>query len=92
MQPHALFSTVFRTADMARLPPHSHSDVVNAANSTLEVNQGQILSQSLVAIDGFLSQLPYKCHQNRVASVGFAPELPPGWRRNCSVAVRSLDP
>jgi len=29
---------------------------------TLEATQGQI--------DGFLSQRPYKCHQNRVASVG----------------------
>ena len=28
----------------------------------LEATQGQI--------DGFFSQLPYKCHQNRVASVG----------------------
>ena len=32
------------------------------ASSTLEATQGQI--------DGFCSQLPYKCHQNRVASVG----------------------
>jgi len=46
---------------------------------TLLVTQEQILSQSPVAIDGFLSQLPYKCHKNRVASVGFAPGLPPGW-------------
>jgi len=45
--------------------------------ATLEVTQGQILSQSPMAIDGFLSQLTYKCHQNRVASVGFAPGLPP---------------
>ena len=30
-------------------------------HSALEATQGQI--------DGFLSQLPYKCHQNRVASV-----------------------
>ena len=30
--------------------------------STLEAAQGQM--------DGFFSQLPYKCHQNRVASVG----------------------
>ena len=29
---------------------------------TLEATQGQI--------DGFFGQLPYKCHQNRVASVG----------------------
>ena len=28
----------------------------------LEATQGQL--------DGFFSQLPYKCHQNRVASVG----------------------
>ena len=43
--------------------------------SALEATQGQM--------DGFLSQLPYKCHQNRVASVGddlrSAPGLPPGW-------------
>ena len=31
-------------------------------SSALKATQGQI--------DGFLSQLPYKCHQNRVASVG----------------------
>jgi len=31
--------------------------------STLESTQGQI--------DGFFGQLPYKCHQNRVASVGY---------------------
>jgi len=30
--------------------------------ATLEATQGQI--------DGFFRQLPYKCHQNRVASVG----------------------
>ena len=30
--------------------------------SALEATQGQV--------DGFFSQLPYKCHQNRVASVG----------------------
>ena len=34
-------------------------------------------------IDGFFSQITYKCHQNRVAAVGvdlrFAPGLPPGW-------------
>ena len=30
--------------------------------STLEATQGQF--------HGFFSQLPYKCHQNRVASVG----------------------
>ena len=30
--------------------------------ATLEATQGQI--------DSFFSQLPYKCHQNRVASVG----------------------
>ena len=33
-----------------------------AATATLEATQGQF--------DGFFSQLPYKCHQNRVASVG----------------------
>ena len=43
------------------------------------LTQGQILSQSTVAIDGILSQFPYNCHQNRVASLGFAPGLPPGW-------------
>ena len=32
------------------------------ALASLEATQGQI--------DGDLSQLPYKCHQNRVASVG----------------------
>jgi len=31
-------------------------------DTTLEATQGQI--------DGFFSQLPYKCHQNRVVSVG----------------------
>ena len=31
-------------------------------NTALEATQGQM--------DGFFSQLPYKCHQNRVASVG----------------------
>ena len=30
--------------------------------TTLETTRGQI--------DGFFSQLPYKCHQNRVATVG----------------------
>ena len=30
--------------------------------AAMEATQGQI--------DGFFSQLPYKCHQNRVASVG----------------------
>ena len=33
-----------------------------AAGAAGEATQGQI--------DGFFSQLPYKCHQNRVASVG----------------------
>ena len=28
------------------------------------------LESTQVQIDGFFSQLPYKCHQNRVASVG----------------------
>ena len=32
-------------------------------SATLDATQGQM--------DGFLSQLPYKCHQNRVASVGY---------------------
>jgi len=32
------------------------------SETSLEATQGQI--------DGFFSQLPYKCHQNRVASVG----------------------
>ena len=32
------------------------------SRSALEATQGQM--------DGFFSQLPYKCHQNRVASVG----------------------
>jgi len=32
------------------------------AGTTLEATQGQF--------DGFFSQLPYKCHQNRVASAG----------------------
>ena len=36
--------------------------VGSSKNPTLEATQGQI--------DGFFSQLPYKCHQNRVASVG----------------------
>ena len=35
---------------------------LDGALSTLEATQGQI--------DGSLSQLPYQCHQNRVASVG----------------------
>ena len=43
--------------------------------SSLEATQGQM--------DGFFGQFPYKCHQNRVASVGvdcrFAHGLPPGW-------------
>jgi len=34
----------------------------NKQQTTLEAAQGQM--------DGFFSQLPYKCHQNRVASVG----------------------
>jgi len=36
-----------------------------------------------VQIDGFFSQIPYKCHQNRVASLEdsrFEPGLLPGWR------------
>ena len=28
------------------------------------------VNETVGQIDGFLSQLPYKCHQNRVASVG----------------------
>jgi len=40
--------------------PGGHAAMV--FRSTLEATQGQI--------DGFFSQLPYKCHQNRVASVG----------------------
>ena len=48
------------------------------AEATLEVTQRQIISQSPVAIDGLSSQLPYKCHQNREASVGFARGLHPG--------------
>ena len=32
------------------------------SRAALEATQGQI--------DGFFSQLPYKCHQNRVAHVG----------------------
>jgi len=39
--------------------------------TTLEATQGQI--------DGFFSQLPYKCHQNQVIDSGFAHGLPPGW-------------
>ena len=37
--------------------------------STLEATQGQI--------DGFFSQLPCKCHQNRVASVEDRPQICP---------------
>ena len=36
--------------------------VVEGLRSTLEGTQGHI--------GGFFSQLPYKCHQNRVAYVG----------------------
>ena len=40
--------------------------------ATLEATQGQI--------DGFFSQLPYTCHQNRVASVGdLTSDLPLGY-------------
>ena len=48
---------------------------VSHVPSTLETIQGQI--------DDFFSPLPYKCYQNRVASVGdnlrFASGLSPGW-------------
>ena len=37
--------------------------------ATLEATQGQM--------DGFFSQLPYKCHQNRVASVGVSLKICP---------------
>ena len=37
-------------------------EVPGEMQSTLEATQGEM--------DGFFSQLPYKCHQNRVASVG----------------------
>ena len=40
------------------LPGNAH----RLEGSTLETTQGQM--------DGFFSQLPYKCHQTRVASVG----------------------
>ena len=42
--------------------PEGEGDSVVPIGTTLEATQGQI--------DGFFSQLPYKCHQNRVASVG----------------------
>ena len=56
-----------RTASRAPpCPPHSPSFSSSAcssfASSALEATQGQI--------DGFFGQLPYKYHQNRVASVG----------------------
>ena len=41
---------------------HPHDCHVPQVLTTLETTQGQI--------DGFFSQLPHKCHQNRVASVG----------------------
>jgi len=41
--------------------PSDPSDPITCFTA-LESTQGQI--------DGFFSQLPYKCHQNRVASVG----------------------
>ena len=39
-----------------------HRGVQMTPLPTLEATQGQF--------EGFFSQLPYKCHQNRVASVG----------------------
>ena len=46
-------------------PPHPsvRNARLGASLPTLEATQGQI--------DGVCSQLPYKCHQNRVASVGY---------------------
>ena len=38
------------------------SEEVFGASATLEATHGQM--------DGFFSQHPYKCHQNRVAFVG----------------------
>ena len=38
------------------------------AKPTLEATQGQV--------DGFIRQLPYKCQQNRVASVRLTDDLP----------------
>ena len=52
------------------------------ALSTLEANQGQI--------DGFLSQLPYNCHQNRVAYVGDGLEICP-WVASRVVGVGLVD-
>ena len=40
----------------------SESEQFETQVTTLEATQGHI--------DGFFSQLPYKCHQNRVASLG----------------------
>jgi hypothetical protein len=48
-----------------KMPASLHPEPRRAsaqACTTLEATFGQI--------DGFLSQLPYKCHQNRVASEG----------------------
>ena len=39
-----------------------------------------------------LSQLPYKCHQNRVASVGFAHGLPPGWLTRTPLLLPNEEP
>jgi len=64
--------------------------------SALEATQGQI--------DGFCSQLPYKCHQNRVASVGDSLKIfprvapreggtrgrPPGPLRSCPASPTLL--
>ena len=59
---------------------------------TLEATQGQMY--------GFFGQLPYKCHQNRLASVGDNPEidlrfaagLPPGWTGASRTLLRRKQP
>ena len=57
--------TVFDLAGTAEEGASFHAD----AAPTLEATPRQV--------DGFFSQLPYKCHQNRMASVGDRPEICP---------------
>jgi len=66
-------------ADIHDTPRDGSTALHDACNSTVSRRLNSSC-QSPVAIDDFSSQLPYKCHQNRVASEGFAPALPPGWR------------
>ena len=54
--------------DLWRMNSQKRGSAVNTLPDGCE--EAATLEATQVQIDGFFSQLPYKCHQNRVASVG----------------------